>query len=184
MNNIPNVMTDLETMGTGNDAVIVAIGAVKFMPMAEPGTFVSEFSANVEIGSAIESGLRVDGSTIAWWLRQEDAARTAFLEDPEPLGVVLAKFMNWFGSQSLPTWGNGSTFDCTILGSAFDKCNFPRPWKFYDEMCYRTVRKFFPNVERVRPAVAHRALDDAKAQAEHLQRICHSHAANGELERL
>jgi exodeoxyribonuclease VIII len=36
-------------------------------------------------------------------------------------------------------WGNGSSFDCGILGEAYKRCGMTPPWKFYMERDLRTI---------------------------------------------
>jgi exodeoxyribonuclease VIII len=68
-------------------------------------------------------------------------------------------------------WGNGADFDNVILGNAYLAVNKPRPWSFWNNRCYRTVRAMAPNIDYVRPVIAHHALHDARAQALHLIEI-------------
>ena len=68
------VMLDLETMGNGPDAAIVAIGAVAFD--IETATISPRgFYVRVDLESAIGSGGVMDPSTVIWWLQQSDEAR-------------------------------------------------------------------------------------------------------------
>lgn len=177
-----DVMIDLETMSTRSDASIVAIGAVKFDPSAVPGMFDSEYYATIDLQSCIDAGMRVDGNTIKWWLKQSDEARSALYREPSEhqksteklqLDVMkaLSDFWAWYGEESVPTWGNGSSFDLTILGNAYLRWWTNTPWKFYHEKCFRTLRDEFPNVMRRKPDLAHHALEDAKAQAYTVQLI-------------
>jgi exodeoxyribonuclease VIII len=68
-------------------------------------------------------------------------------------------------------WGNGATFDNVILANAYDACRIRRPWKYYADMCFRTVRNQYPHVQVKRQGTHHNALDDALTQAHHLQAI-------------
>ena len=75
------VMLDLETMSTSSSAAIVSIGAVKFDPHGKIGDFgdpanaeYKPFYCTVELTSCIDAGLHVSGSTIEWWLKQENDA--------------------------------------------------------------------------------------------------------------
>lgn len=180
------VMIDLETMGVRSDAAIVSIGAVMFDPRAAPGTLgnpadpdYDHFYMNVELASCIDAGLTVDGATVAFWMMQPDVVRQQLMQSvqfpPEPLEHALSQLHIWFGMNSLPTWGNGSAFDCVILRNAYLKTGRQPPFKFHHERCYRTTRAMFPQVERVASATPHHALHDAIAQAVHLQAIFHHH---------
>lgn len=170
-------MLDLETMGNGNRAAIIAIGAVIFdvHNVEQDG-----FYAQVSLDSSVRQGLEMDTSTILWWLQQSDAARAAFKgnESAESLIVVLNDFANWlsrWNTSRIQMWGNGAAFDNTILSAAYRKCGIEQPWKFWNDRCYRTMKALFPNVECNRFGTHHNALDDARTQAWHLIEICEKH---------
>lgn len=166
----PHVMIDLETMDVGPKSAVVSIGAVKFLPLSKPGEFVSTFEVTISLRDCLKHGLTVNGSTVEWWLKQSDAAR-ASLKFEHELRPALLRFLEWYGPTSLPTWGNAPSFDCTILRSALDAAGYTVPWKFRDEMCFRTLVKLFPSTPRAVPVVAHDALNDAMAQAITVQAI-------------
>lgn len=69
-----DVMLDLETMGNGPDAAIVAIGAVEFDPDAQ--TVGERLDLLVDLASAVSGGGVMDPATVLWWLRQGDLARS------------------------------------------------------------------------------------------------------------
>lgn len=71
---VTDVMLDLETMGQGPDAAIVAIGAVSFD--LEAGKLGSEFYTVVDLTSSVEAGGKMDPSTVLWWLQQSEQARS------------------------------------------------------------------------------------------------------------
>ena len=165
-----HVMVDLETMGTSNFAVICSIGAVKFDPF---GDGVSDkFYCAVDMESCAQLGMRFEGKTIAWWLAQKEKAREAILQKPQDITSALFGFSHWFGRESLPVWGNGATFDNVILRNAFTLIKSSCPWSYKHDMCYRTERRLDPDGVLFSPVgTAHNALDDAEAQALHLQKI-------------
>lgn len=166
-----NVMVDLETLGTGNDAVILSIGAVKFT-----GTeIVDEFHVGVDPATCQQVGLTIDAATVLWWFKDDiGAAREALLGlERVDIGSALAGFAQWFGPDSLPLWGNGATFDNVILRSAYAACHMEYPARFWDDKCYRTVKNLAPMVKLERLGTHHDALDDARSQAKHLQAIVH-----------
>ena len=164
-----HIMVDLETLGTNSNAPIISIGAVAFN-MKE---IVSEFYANVDFDSAVKMG-DVDGSTVAFWFKQEKEAREKFFDGAQmSLFEALSKFYDFVNSiDSLEgVWGNGASFDNTILVNAFTKSGMNSPWPFWKDRCYRTLKNEFPEVPFSRVGVHHNALDDAKSQATHLIEI-------------
>lgn len=168
-----HVMIDLETLGTRPGSVIVSIGAVVF---DERGVQRDRsFEARIDIDSSLEAGLTVDGSTIEWWMRREPSAREVFRCQGDPLSAVLARFWTWLDNipeAELYVWGNGASFDLALLAEAFRRARYPKlPWRFTNERCYRTLKALHLEIVAVKPEVAHNALSDAIAQAEHAVQI-------------
>ncbi len=169
-----HVMIDLETLGNGSHAAIWTIGAVKFDPniVSEDGIKgTASFHVRISMESAFMRG-RADWSTVEWWMQPErDLARKVIFAMPQvDLIEALDGFKEWFGDDK-PVWGNGATFDNVILSNAFAACNIERPWLYESDCCYRTLKSFAPDVKPINVGVAHGALDDALAQAWHIQRI-------------
>jgi exodeoxyribonuclease VIII len=171
-----NIMLDLETMSTKNNAVIVSIGAV-FFDKRELG---DEFYIVLDVREQQQMGRHISADTMRWWLDQSAEARSVFKES----GVAAAKgllMFNEFVSKSSGRpimWGNGSDFDNAILGSLHDDLGMPRPWSFSDNRCYRTLKNVVQPVGNlpIRAGTYHNALDDAKYQAE-----CAGHYLRGKM---
>lgn len=166
----PDALIDLETLGTSRAPVITAIGAVVFDRDAE------EFEGRgfwwrVDIDSCLAAGLRVDGSTVEWWL---DPARSHAWERIRtrpalPLGYVLSALRgflgaNWAGER---VWSHGAAFDLAILEHVYGLVREPRPWSTY--RCLRDTRTYFEARGYVAGATAddtaHHPLLDADRQA-------------------
>ena len=81
-----NVMIDLETMGTGQNSLIVSIGATFFDPINE--TLGQNFYQNVDWQSGIDFGLEMDVETVKWWLTQSEEARKALFDKDNILGLA------------------------------------------------------------------------------------------------
>lgn len=161
------VMIDLETLGNKPGSVIVAIGAVKFAN----GEITASFYERVDAESCIALGLRMDASTVMWWLKQECAARLEITKAGKEISEVLRDFAAWLGDPDAEVWGNGAAFDNVLLADAYDRAHMPRPWKFFNDRCYRTMKALRPEVPMPRAGTHHNALDDAKSQAMHLMAI-------------
>jgi exodeoxyribonuclease VIII len=169
-------MLDLETMGKGPNAAIIAIGAVEF-GIWQPGAgdlfmplIGSRFYEVVDLESSMADGGVCDASTILWWMQQSDEARAAFKRPGQKLFGVLGRFKNWLNDidKDLRIWGNGADFDNVILASAYQRLGRPVPWGYQSSRCYRTVRKLYPEIVAQGIGVAHNALHDAEYQAMHL----------------
>lgn len=171
------VMIDLESMGRPPYGAIVAIGAAMFN--LETGEMGPTFYRTVHLSNAMSWGMQVDGATVLFWLRQPDAARNAIAYNGIALDQALEEFKTWLLSfQRLPDiypYGNGSSFDLSILSNAYELCDIERPWIFANERCFRTIRNQYQHVvpydPETKPGVAHNAVDDSVFQINHLFKI-------------
>ena len=162
-----NIMLDLETLGNGSNSVIISIGAVKFDPKTKQ--LGSEFYANVDAESCVKAGLKMDVSTVLWWMQQSDQARSVFKNKGLTLINALVGFSDWIGDKkNTLVWGNGANFDNVILSNAYKAVGLEQPWPYWGDRCYRTIKALNPNVKADRIGTHHNALDDAKTQAIHL----------------
>lgn len=162
-----HIMLDLETMGNGPQAAIIAIGAVAF----DLSGIKSRFYVQVSLESSMRAGLVADPSTIMWWMQQSEQARIAFKDNDKAaqLRGVLGKFAQWLhevGGEQV--WGNGASFDNAILSNAYRATGTEQPWKFWNDRCYRTFKSMFNAIPLERSGTHHNALDDAESQAKHL----------------
>ena len=181
-----NVMLDLETMGTGPSAAIIAIGAIEFDP--ESTTLGRTFYQNVNLVSSVAHGGVMDADTVMWWLQQSEAARYALTNKHNTaisIGSALIEFGQWlnhFSSNCIGAdykvvdtklWGNGSDFDNVVLRSAYERTGLIVPWNFRNNRCYRTLKNLFPDKKLLPPqeGTQHNALDDARWQAQHALNI-------------
>lgn len=164
--NKQHVMVDLETLGNNSSSVIISIGAVAF-DLDKNETFTDTFYSVIDPQSCVDVGLKMDVSTVMWWMKQSDGARKAFEKTGSPLNEVLLEFANWY-PKGAKFWGNGATFDNVILSNAYAACKIKKPWGYTDDSCYRTVKALYPDVKVERVGVYHNAADDAVTQAKHL----------------
>lgn len=168
-----NVMVDIETLDTTPTASILSIAAVRFDPDGPVGSMGEVFHYHVDIDSNFDFGRTVSGSTLLWWLEQDEMARNAILDAPRyPLKDVLEKLSTFINDKDR-VWGNGAAFDNVILTHAYKACGMSAPWRFWSDMCFRTVKEMFREyVQKPEFAgVKHDALSDAVHQATHLQMI-------------
>lgn len=154
-----HVMIDLETMGNTGDAAIIHIAAVQFD--LHTGKTGLEFDA----------GLTPQADTILWWLGQNEQARTVLIEKQRnalTLSAALQSFDHWLSQvHTNPiVWGNSARFDLGILEKAMQLLYMKPGWKFWNEMCVRTVAALAPEVKRGTKfaGVAHNAIDDCRHQ--------------------
>ncbi len=165
--NLTRVMVDLETLGKRPGSIIFALGAVKF----GEGKILAEFYERIDPESCERLGLKMDVDTVLWWMKQSDAARAEVLLPGRPLTEVLTEFSTWVGDLEAEMWGNGATFDNSLLVAAYECIPLPLPWKFPNDRCFRTVRSLHPERPFLRTGTRHNALDDARNQALHLMAL-------------
>jgi hypothetical protein len=69
-------------------------------------------------------------------------------------------------------WGNGATFDISILEDAYRQLDLEIPWKFWNVRDCRTVKDMYESArggyEKKSGGTLHHALDDAKFQAQYI----------------
>ncbi len=154
-----DIMLDLETLATGQNAAIVSIGAVAFMA-DESAQFNALFSStpeqleNAGLGfhrrinlaqSNPEKRGVIDPATVEWWLKQSDEARASLVVNPrETLGQALIEFSTWIEEnfakpKKIRLWSNGPTFDERLIREAFDRYGFDFPLSFRGSRCCRTM---------------------------------------------
>jgi DNA polymerase III epsilon subunit-like protein len=161
-----SIMLDLETLGTRPGSVILAIGAAR---VGGPQTSRT-FYARIDPASCERAGLTMDLATVMWWLGRPAAARREILKCGEPLAEVLGRFAEWLGDDDVEVWANAPSFDCALLGAAYERLGMKLPWKFWNERCFRTAAHLLRSraAPKERVGIKHHALDDALTQAKRL----------------
>lgn len=161
-----DVMLDLETMGNKSNAAIVSIGAVEFnLKTGETGRV---FYRVVDLQSCLDVGLKINASTVYWWLMQSEAARKRICAKGEHISTVLNAFNLWMQDcvEKVKIWGNGARFDIGILEDAYVACDVYTPWYFRSEMDVRTLVAFKPEIKAncKMVGVEHDPIDDCLHQ--------------------
>ncbi|WP_339110256.1 exonuclease [Klebsiella quasipneumoniae] len=177
-----HVMVDLETMGKKHNAPIVAIGAVVFDPAT--GSIGESFYKVVCLESSVNWGAVIDPSTVIWWLKQSSEARSAIVNDDAiPLLDALLQFREFVsdnvagGSKKAQVWGNGASFDNSILRSSYDCIAEDYPWEYWNDRDVRTMIEigqaisFDPKTTIPFEGSRHNALADAIHQARYISAI-------------
>jgi 3' exoribonuclease, RNase T-like len=161
-----DVMIDIETLGTGPEALILTIAAQSFDPFTKGFQGYASYYARVTLES--QPDRRIEDGTVAWWSKQPEHIREeAFSEhDRKPLQQCLEELgrMIW---HSRHFWANGPTFDANILEHAYKSLGMPLPWQFYQVRDTRTVFSLWPDLPK--PPATHNALEDCRRQIVMLQ---------------
>lgn len=169
------VMIDLETLNTVSNSVILSIGAVKFN---RDGYIEDEAYYSAIALDHHQMGVRsISGDTLKWWMKQGTETQAVFQDKgAKPAPDVMHEFLEWLGPNagSMMYWSNGADFDIPMVRHMMDQVGVVCPWPFWNHRCFRTMKSEWPGSAVPKPAapkIAHNALDDAYAQAKHLQAI-------------
>lgn len=162
---------DLETLGRRYSAAIISIGVQQFD--RDTGKMGATFYEEIDLDSALKSGT-LNGDTILFWMQQNRAAQRVFHTPPEKkvgLATALDHLTSWMRGLSVAprVWGNGATFDITILEHAYDVgcVGLREPWHFRNVRDMRTLLEVSPiSWDAIKfVGTPHHALHDATHQA-------------------
>lgn len=165
-----DVMIDLETFGTGTNALILSIGAQAFKLETQLMYPQRAIHLKIDVEDAQRCGQVIDASTVMWWMKQSDAARGHLtIGYHHGLRDALNAFSDWLKAYGPNlVWGNGATFDISILTDAYNLLGIEVPWKFRDVRDMRTIVDMATRlgiaVPYVKPVIEHDAQSDATAQ--------------------
>lgn len=177
-----DIMLDVETLGKGSNAAVIAIGAVAFN--MNEGIIGDSYYASIDPEEASVFG-SVDMSTITWWMDQSEEARKAIFNNEENLNVWRAVngFRLWIeklreSDSELYLWGNGSSFDNVVTKNFCQQRGATWPFKYNEDMDVRTLVRIGREILGIDPkneseflGVKHNALDDAIHQAKYCMTI-------------
>lgn len=174
--NVQDISIDIETLGTQPGAPIVAIGLAGFC--RKTGVVYPLMYVTIDLQSAITCSDGVDPSTLGWWFKQsQDAIDQTFNDTDHRVGVFDAALQVIAVFQKLGNprpWGNGASFDITLLEALFAKSGFDVPWAHWDVRDVRTVvdlgrsiMGYDPKKEMPFEGTRHNALADAEHQAKY-----------------
>lgn len=165
---------DLETLSNKYNSPILSIGVCKFDRLT--GKTGPTFYVEIDPEDALRYG-KPTASTLSWWMEQSYAARRVFKPSPKKvtltLGLrMLGDFLRSQGKGTPTVWGNGSSFDITILEHAYDVAGggLEPQWHFWNIRDMRTLIDVAEmsgfKKRQLTKGTAHNALDDAVHQAE------------------
>lgn len=158
-----DIVVDLETLGIQPGSVILSIAAV---------TDGASFVDTISLADSIRHRFTVDAATLKWWQEQPEELYTKITSGTATVLKTLLLFSNWLSHYpNYRIWGNGANFDITLLEVAFRKVGAEIPWKYWQVMCYRTLKNLYPDLCTIKPAIPHDPYSDAAAQYRNLQVI-------------
>jgi hypothetical protein len=168
-----HLMIDLETLGTSPGAPVLSIGACYFDPVT--GEIGDKFHQRIDAADALRYA-RMSGDTFKWWLRQSDDARRKVVQNAGSAREAFEgfdAFCRKHGTRNLRPWGNGASFDITILDVSYQRImDREAPWAFWNVRDVRTIKELGEAAghhwsEKLE-GTAHDALDDAVFQARYV----------------
>jgi len=178
-----DIVVDLETLGTAEDAAILQIGCV--IPLYSyrklPIQIDKFFEATIAYEQAVNSEFSKDPDTLDWWEKQSSEARKSVFSGQDSYEEAFEKLRDWMLSIKaqgfhIRLWGNGPEFDNRILDYSLRCYNIKELWGFRDNHSIRTAKLFFPPPkkwleETGAKYIKHTALGDAMYEAEILEDI-------------
>jgi hypothetical protein len=182
-----DIMIDIETLATRNDAAIIQIGACT---LDEKNTFIVSIDQDFYLPEDApgRDSYTVDPRTVAWWASQgAEAQESLGLNVVSNPASALDKLGAWLKATGFKAsynsgrsvWANGIQFDIPILRYAYSiekGHNNETPWHYRQEKDQRTLLRMLSR--RVKPGVLnevreglvrHRADHDCIAQARSLK---------------
>ena len=162
-----DLMIDLETLGSSNDAVIVQIGACYFdRHTAEIG---NTFKQNIDINSCLREGFAVDGDTIKWWMT-EQINQVTFYGDTVLIKPAIASFIE-FSNKADKVWSH-ATFDFCIMMEYIHRFGMKPKFHYRSARDIRTLidmAEMWDDVYKNKDTRTgwHDALEDCKYQVEY-----------------
>lgn len=174
-----NIMMDIETTGIRPGCRILSIGLAVFYVVNGECTIGNTTTIYPDLTEQV--GID-DPSTLQWWSTQSPEARNVFA-DNHINGVSVGKAFELFkefiqnavdwhkslndGAEkvNVSIWGNGATFDNSIVQHMFEAKGYPVPWNTFGDRCYRTAFNMLGRPSFTRDGTHHNALDDAIYQA-------------------
>lgn len=173
----PDVMVDLETMGTHTSAQVLSIGAVRYRldTLDDTRTIMDPdraFYARLDLEDQAAKGRTTSPDTLEWWSDQSAEARSVFAEDPEDVNSTLKRFIKFCGG-GRRIWGNGNMFDNAIMRSICEDYKLEYPVGYWNDLDVRTLTRLWNLIcnkvsKGKRPTIKlgeeHNALDDARRQ--------------------
>jgi oligoribonuclease (3'-5' exoribonuclease) len=125
-------------------------------------------------------GLKLDASTVIWWMAQNEAARKEFTDrtsEMVSLEVALKLFSKFIGKcdKNVSIWANSPSFDCSMVRNSYDAIgSHEMPWTYKQERDYRTIvglcKEKLPATNK---NIAHKAIHDCYNQIENLRFAMH-----------
>lgn len=148
-----NIVLDVESLGTDENAAIIQIGAaIPEFDRAHIGYIDSYFIATISYDEClrkIQSKVFTQSNdAMQWWENQP--SRLKVFSGQQTYDSALGYFNLWVeaikiqSKKNVALWGNGSDFDNRLLAYTMSALGFKLPWEFRNNRDLRTLRALFP----------------------------------------
>ena len=172
------LMIDFETLDVAECPVILSMGAVVF----NENGIVDRFFEKIDQHSCLDLGCTVSIDTLLWWEKQSDTAKKAAFGGTTNISYAMGMLVDFYKKHECgEIWSKGAIADIRWANNILDKLGLQKPWKFWEEMCFRTYLKYSPKVDFQPVGEAHNALDDAINQAKHWIEINNQRNLNSDI---
>ncbi len=146
------IMMDLETLDLSPRSVVTQCAFIA-TSIDDPETEMRRVDQYLPVQPQIALGRVMSFDTVLWWMKQEDAARSRFIEnsgsDMEELLALVRSIHRKLtevidqagGKQFVELWARGPQFDVVNLESLFVDCGLKAPWAYDRVMDLRTTMR-------------------------------------------
>ena len=169
-----DVMIDIETLSSEQDAAVIAIGMAYFDNDQILATAEFLIDPRYAIGDR-------NPNTLSWWREQDfyvfNTMMSGHILPWEACDRMDQIIREW---NPRAAWANPPSFDMNLLRRMYSKCGKEFPIHFSNERCFRTFKKLADELgisyreEAYANRVEHDAVSDAVAQAKATQIIAAS----------
>jgi exodeoxyribonuclease VIII len=171
-----DIMLDIETLSTENNALMVSISAIEFC--LETGEIGNTFECYIDVLEQAINGADISKDTLKWWSEQSKEAKDLLTK--RKTGSIV-KALNDFNSfaqsvnydiKNIRLWGNGSSFDNVILRNAYKRHNINLVLPFWCDTDMRTLVSFVDSkvLKEIKfEGTKHHGLSDCAHQI----KVCH-----------
>lgn len=169
-----DVMIDIETLSTDSNALITTISCVQCD--IRNGKIGESKEIGIELDQQLKNGAVLDKDTVIWWLSQNKDAIISMIEiEKIDVTVALSELNIWFigladklgcKTKDLKLWGNGSSFDNTIVRNLYKRSNIEFVIPYYNDRDVRTLVDLYDIDTRKYEfkGIKHNGIDDCKHQ--------------------
>ena len=173
MSTFTDIMIDIETASTKNNACVLSIGVVAFNLYTISEDNIDSLELLIDKKSCDDIHLHTCENTMKWWSIQKPEVRKRAFEDGPRLSIrdALVKLNDFCKKYKCKRyWSQGINFDYIVLENAYNQLNISPVWKFWQLRDSRTIQHMLTDTPN-KPEDAHDAISDCKHQIKVIQYV-------------